>query len=300
MQHYSAAQTAEHLPFASLVDALAQAVQDYADGSIICPERVVVGAPEGSGLLMAMPCAGPDLLATKLLTICPDNAGTHRPTIQGQVICADARNGELLFSLDGPTVTMRRTAGISLLGIRLLARTPPKKFLIIGTGVQAGAHCAALASLHPTATVFIRGRTPERAMEFCERHKALPLDLRPAAPQDKHFDVIITATASKHILYDECPDPSCLIIGVGAFRPDMIEIGPRIVHASRLYVDDPIGAPSEAGDLIQAGVEWHSVYPLASALQTMPPTGEAIFFKSVGCAAWDLAACRVVQHNNLT
>lgn len=57
MKHYSAAQTAEYLPFASLVDALAVAVQDYANGAITCPERTVVGAPGGTGLLMAMPCA---------------------------------------------------------------------------------------------------------------------------------------------------------------------------------------------------------------------------------------------------
>lgn len=296
MKHYSAAQTAECLPFASLVDALAVAVQDYSNGAITCPERTVVGAPEGTGLLMAMPCASPDILVTKLLTICPDNAGTSRPTIQGQVTCADAKTGEILFSLDGPTVTMRRTAGISMLGIRLLARKPVRKVLIIGTGAQASAHCAALASLHPQTTVFVRGRTPERAKDFCERHQALPLDLRPAAPQDIRFDVIITVTPSRECLYNEQPAPESLIIGVGAFRPDMIEVGPRTVHASQLYVDDPIGAPSEAGDLLQAGVDWARVCSLASALHTPPSLERAVFFKSVGCAAWDLAACRVVPH----
>ncbi|MCP1242491.1 delta(1)-pyrroline-2-carboxylate reductase family protein [Acetobacter lambici] len=294
MKHYSATQTAELLPFAALVDRLALTVQDYANGDIICPERAVVGAPKGTGLLMAMPCASADILVTKLLTICPDNAGTTRPTIQGQVTCADARTGDLLFSLDGPTVTMRRTAGISMLGIRLLARNPTKKVLLIGTGAQASAHCAAFASLHPQTTVMVRGRTSDRTKDFCERHKTLPLDLHPAHPDDKNFDVVITVTPSRHCLYDEQPTPDCLIIGVGAFRPDMIEVGPRVVHASRLYVDDPIGAPSEAGDLIQAGVDWSCVHSLASAMHTPPPTGQAIFFKSVGCAAWDLAACRVV------
>lgn len=294
MKHYSAAQTRDALPFPALVDALALTAQAYAEGDILCPERSVVPAPGGSTLLMTMPSVSQHLLVTKLLTICPDNAGTDRPTIQGQVTCANAHTGELLFSLDGPTVTMRRTSAISLLGIRLLARGPVRRVLMIGTGTQARAHCEAFAALYPDATLVVRARTAERAATFCGQQADLPLDIRPEEPHEERFDVVLTVTSSRAILYDGPPDPDCLVVGVGAFQPDMIEIGPQIVRNSTLYVDDPVGAPSEAGDLIQAGVNWADVRPLASALHTPPPKDHPIFFKSVGCAAWDLAACRVL------
>ncbi|GAN69175.1 delta(1)-pyrroline-2-carboxylate reductase family protein [Acetobacter orleanensis] len=294
MRHYSAAQTREALPFPALVEALARTAQDYADGTVRCPERSVVPAPGGSTLLLTMPAVSQDLLVTKLLTFCPDNASTSLPTIQGQVLCASARTGELLFSLDGPTVTMRRTSAISLLAIRLLAHGPVRRALMIGTGTQARAHCEAFAALYPDSMLAIRGRTPERAASFCQQQADLPIHIRPEHPQEDPFDVVLTVTNSRTVLYDEAPSPECLVIGVGAFQPDMIEVGPRIVRNSALYVDDLAGAPGEAGELIQAGIDWNTVQPLAAALRTPPPNNQPIFFKSVGCAAWDLAACRVL------
>ena len=294
MKHYSATQTREALPFPDLVEALAQTVQAYADGAVICPERSITPSPHSSTLLLNMPSVSQDLLVTKLLTLCPDNAGTSRPTIQGQVTCANSRTGELLFSLDGPTVTMRRTSAVSLLGIRLLARGPVRRVLMIGTGTQARAHCEAFAALYPNITLVVRARSPEAAAAFCQQQTDLPLAIRPEQPDEPPFDVVLTVTSSREILYDAPPDPACLVIGVGAFQPDMIEVGPAIVRNSVVYVDDPIGAPGEAGDLIQAGIDWKTVRPLASALHTPPPAGRPVFFKSVGCAAWDLAACRVL------
>ncbi|MCP1230253.1 delta(1)-pyrroline-2-carboxylate reductase family protein [Acetobacter indonesiensis] len=294
MQSYSASETRALLPYPALLDALARTMQDYAAGLIRCPERLTVGAPDRSSVLMTMPTASKDLLVTKLLTICPDNAGTEHPTIQGIVTCADARTGVLLFSLDGPTVTMRRTSAVSMLGIKLLTHRPAKKVLIIGTGAQAVAHIDALSILYPDSTVHIRGRTPDRATTFCQQHSTPNFPLHPEQPGEHPFDVILTVTASTSPLFDSMPTPECLVIGVGAYRPDMIEVGPQIVRNSLLYVDDPIGAPTEAGDLIQAGIDWQTVRPLASALTTPAPENSPVFFKSVGCAAWDLAACAVV------
>lgn len=300
MKHYSADQTRALLPFPALLDMLARTVAEYAQGSLICPERTVVAAPQSSSLLMVMPCASKDILVTKLLTICPNNAGTSNPTIQGQLTCADTKTGRILFSLDGPTVTMRRTAAISMLAIRHLARGPVQRVLILGTGAQASAHCQAFAELYPGIAVTIRGRNLDRAEAFCLQHQALPLNLQPDHGSDKKFDVVITVTASSHVLYDEQATADCLVIGVGAFRPDMVEVGPQVICKSRLYVDDPVGAPTEAGDLLQANVDWRRVQALASALHTSPPEREPVFFKSVGCAAWDLAACRVVVDHHAT
>ena len=62
-----------------------------------------------------------------------------------------------------------------------------------------------------------------------------------------------------------------------------------------MIVDDPAGARHEAGDLIQAGVDWSGVISLGDVLKGTANVAGPIFFKSVGCAAWDLAACRVAR-----
>jgi 1-piperideine-2-carboxylate/1-pyrroline-2-carboxylate reductase [NAD(P)H] len=80
---------------------------------------------------------------------------------------------------------------------------------------------------------------------------------------------------------------------VGSFSPDAAEIDAATVRGSRLYVDDPVGARAEAGDLIRAGVDWTQVQALAAALEAGGPAQGPVLLKTVGNAAWDLAAARV-------
>ncbi len=70
------------------------------------------------------------------------------------------------------------------------------------------------------------------------------------------------------------------------------------MHGSALYVDDLAGAKHEAGDFIQAGVDWASVTGIAALVGgtvPLPAASTPVLFKSVGCAAWDLGACRVAR-----
>ncbi|MBB2203834.1 delta(1)-pyrroline-2-carboxylate reductase family protein [Gluconacetobacter takamatsuzukensis] len=294
MQIFTAGQTADLLPFPELVDILRDVVRDYAAGDILSPERMVIDTADAGGHLLCMPSVAPDIMATKLITIFHGNRAL--PVIQGQVTCCDARDGAFLFTLDGPETTGRRTAAMSMLAIRLLHRTAPRHVLVIGAGTQAKGHVHALRALHPEATIRIRGRKPAAVAALCTALDPTGHHVRPEAPGDAEAaDIIITTTSSHQIVYDAAPRPGRLVIGVGAYRPEMIEIGPNLVLNSRLFVDDPIGAPSEAGDLIQAGVDWQTVHPLATAIDTPPPPDMPVLFKSVGCAAWDLAACRLAR-----
>lgn len=73
----------------------------------------------------------------------------------------------------------------------------------------------------------------------------------------------------------------------------MAEIGPHTLAGSEVFVDDPEYAKQEAGDLLQAGVDWASVRSLIDALRDAPAAGRPIVYKTVGTGAWDLAAGRV-------
>ncbi|MBS1091927.1 delta(1)-pyrroline-2-carboxylate reductase family protein [Gluconobacter sp. Dm-74] len=290
MRILSADETRQALPFQPLITALRTAITEYRDGTIICPERLVVPTADQRGSVLSMVACGPDLIAHKLLTIFPEN--TDLPTLQGQVTGLDAQDGHFLFAMDGITATERRTAAISMLGLSCFRPKRLENILLIGTGAQARVHLEALNEFYPGLSVTIRGRNAQRIMSLIEGPYPA-LRIQAERDTENQYDAVISVTSSQKILFDGQASPETLVIGVGAYRPDMIEIGPNIVLNSLCVVDDPVGAPHEAGDIIQAGKNWPDVVALADCLRGKQPLGQPIFFKSVGCAAWDLAACRL-------
>jgi 1-piperideine-2-carboxylate/1-pyrroline-2-carboxylate reductase [NAD(P)H] len=296
-EHFSAAQTAALLPFPMLVNELERAAQQYAAGLIVSPPRL--GVPFSHGTLLSMPAVADDMVVHKLITVCPGNAALGLPTITGTVTAYAARTGQPSFVLDGPTVTGRRTAAISMLAVTALGACPPRAMLLVGTGRQSSYHVEAIAAMFPAARVVVQGTTAARATQFCQQFRDLPCAPVPLDPQAAplDYDVVITLTTSKSPVYSEPAKRSRLIVAVGAFTPDAAEIDPDTVHASQLYVDDLAGATHEAGDLIQANVAWDQVRTLHAALLAASTEPRPVLFKSVGCGAWDLAACRTAATN---
>ncbi|SAL14485.1 bifunctional Delta(1)-pyrroline-2-carboxylate/Delta(1)-piperideine-2-carboxylate reductase [Caballeronia telluris] len=289
-------ETARLLPYDRLVATLEATMMEYADGRIASPERMVVPLAEGA-VMLSMPASARDLAMHKLVNVCPRNRALGLPTIHGQVTAFDASTGVPQFMLDGPTVTGRRTAAVTMLGIRSLFGPAPGEVLVIGTGKQAIHHVEALTSLFPAARVLIAGSQPARAEAFCAAHGALSANLTPLAGDvPDSVDVVITATTSKTPVYTLAARQGRLVIGVGAFTPDAAEIAASTVLGSAVYVDDPAGARHEAGDLIQAAIDWNVVQPLVKVLRDDGTRGaRPLLLKTVGCAAWDLAACRVAR-----
>ncbi|EDT03009.1 ornithine cyclodeaminase/mu-crystallin [Burkholderia ambifaria IOP40-10] len=106
---------------------------------------------------------------------------------------------------------------------------------------------------------------------------------------------MVTLTTSRTPVYREAAREGRLVVGVGAFTADAAEIDADTVRHSRLVVDDPAGARHEAGDLIVAQVDWQRVASLADVLRGAFERSGPLLFKTVGCAAWDLAACRTAR-----
>jgi len=289
-------ETAKLLDFSSLVDAIKLASQEYAKNKICSPERMVVPMPS-NGVMLSMPATSADIAIHKLVNVQPANHALNIPTINGQVSVYDAETGSPLFLLDGPEVTGRRTAAVSMLVIRTFLEAQPEEILIIGTGTQATYHLRAIHALHPQAKVWMRGLNAADSQSFCDKNRSIHSELHPADPDifPEGVQVVITVTTSTVAVYDEQAITGKLIIGVGAFKPEMAEIGKTTLFGSDIYVDDPVGVRHEAGDLIQAGIDWEKTRSLAEALTEKPDLKRPIVFKSVGTAAWDLAACRVAK-----
>lgn len=291
-----AARTAQLLDFTSLREALAQAAAEVDAGTLLSPPRMAV--PFGcGGVLLSMPATAPDIAIHKLVTVQRANARQGLPTIHGVVTVCDAATGRPLCLLDGPEVTGRRTAAVTLLAIRALLGRAPGQVLVVGTGAQARFHLQALQALHPAARVWVRGRSAASTQTFCAAARNLHANLAPC-PTDTPagIDAVITLTTSTEPVYDEAPRAGRVVIGVGAFKPEMAEIGQRTLDGSDLYADDPLGARHEAGDLLRAGVDWSRVKSLGTLLREGPDRSRPAVFKSVGTAAWDLAAARTALH----
>lgn len=295
---FDAAATAALLDFNLLVDALAEASVQHEAGEIHAPVRV--GVPLGAdGVLLSMPASARDVAIHKLVSVAPGNARRGLPTIFGNVTVCDGETGRPEFILDGPTVTARRTAALSMLGVRVLHPSRPRAALIVGTGQQAQAHALAMRSLYPAARLWVQGRSAEAEAAFCARLEAQGVTVAGVAANGgaiaAEVDTVVTATTSPLPVYTEAARASRLVIGVGAFTPDAAEIAAATIGASRVFVDDMQAAQAEAGDLIQAGVDWSRVRTIGAAVRDGVERGGAVVLKTVGSGAWDLAAGRVAR-----
>ncbi|MBA3597480.1 MAG: delta(1)-pyrroline-2-carboxylate reductase family protein [Methylibium sp.] len=297
MPVFDAAATRALLPAAALVEAVIQAMRARRAGSLNAPERLALPLP-AEGSYLVMPAADAELAITKLVTVHPHNSGCGLPTIQGLVLVTDAGNGQPLMLLDGPTLTARRTAAVTALGLRVLSRQPLRSVALVGTGAQALEHARLLAELGGLERVEVVGRDQARVAAFVD---AVVLScpgvrLRAAVSIDEalsRVDAVVTlTTATRPVLPDGLRD-ELLVVGVGAFQPHMAELPPSLLRLRAVVVDALPGARHEAGDLIQAGIDWGSVTELVDHLDVSGAPGPAPVFKTVGQAAWDLAAAHV-------
>lgn len=307
MHILDAQQTAAALSYARLVPALAQAAQEFADGRITAPERQVVPI-DANSVLLSMPAVSADLSVTKLITVHGDNARHGLPAIQGEVIVFETQTGRRIALLHGPTVTARRTAAMTLLGIQTLVPAKPTSALLIGTGVQAAAHADALVEFFGVTQFWIVARDVARMQAFCSelstRHAdrgivASPLAADAMQKDVPATDVLIALTTSRTAVIPARLAPQTLAVGVGAFKPDMVEFPAALLAERTIVVDDLGGAKHEAGDLIQAGVDWNRVRAIGDILagrgEKLQPAQGLPVFKTVGQASWDLAAARVAR-----
>ncbi|MBP0599157.1 delta(1)-pyrroline-2-carboxylate reductase family protein [Herbaspirillum sp. LeCh32-8] len=307
MHILDAQQTAAALPYAQLVAALESAAQEFVSGAIRAPERLVVPI-DASSVLLCMPAIADDLSVTKLITVHADNGRHQLPAIQGEVVAFETHTGRRIALMDGPTVTGRRTAAMTMLGIKTLLPRTPKSALLIGTGAQAAAHADALVEFFGVTQFWVAARDLPRTQAFCsalcERHPsavASPLPVELLQRDLPHTDVLIALTTSRTAVIPEHVAPDTLAIGVGAFKPDMVEFPAALLHARSVVVDDLGGAHHEAGDLIQAKVDWDHVVALGDVLSgkvdraALGKNGALPVLKTVGQASWDLAAARVMR-----
>ena len=289
------AQTAARLPYLLLVKEL---VRLLGDSTVQVPPRLVQPLA-GGGSLFVMPALDARTAITKLITFTPANAGSGLATIQGDVVVFDVARGQRRLVMDGPTVTARRTAAVSLLAAQQLAPCPQGPLLIVGAGVQGTAHLEAFAEGLDIREVVIASRSDASAQQLAAHARSL--GLRAGVVTDANAaladcPLVVTCTPAHGVVLTALPRSDAFIAAVGAFTPHMVELSPELCQhfaTQGTVVVDTMEARHEAGDLLQAGLDVAGFASLADVLraEAFPVTGP-VLFKSCGWAGWDLAAAR--------
>ena len=299
------------LPMDDCIEVMAAALRALARDEAVLPLRSMVWLPDRSGLLGLMPgyLGEPRSFGLKVVSIMPGNHGGEYDSHQGVVMLFGVEHGEPLAVMDAGSITAIRTAAVSGVATRALARADAGDLAILGSGVQAVSHLDAMRAVRPLRRVRVWSRTRANAEGFAAREAArtrLPVEAveSPRAAVEG-ADLVCTTTAAREpVLAGAWLAPGAHVNAVGACFKDARELDAAAVARARLYVDRRESALAEAGDFLLARAEGavgdaHIVGELGDLLLgRLPGRGgadEVTLFESLGIAIEDLAAAHSVH-----
>ena len=304
------AEVARLLPMGDCIAAMEGALKALARGEAMVPLRQVMPLPHGLGAAAAMPGFSETLKAigVKVISVFPGNRGTDYDSHQGAVLLFEAGHGSLKAIVDATEVTAIRTAAVSAVATRALARPNAGDLAILGSGVQARTHLDAMFLVRPIKRVRVWSPTPGHAQMFAEKEsRRHALEVEPmgsARGAVKGADIICTVTSSREpVLRGEWIEPGAHVNAVGSSVKSTRELDTAAVKKSRLFVDARESALAEAGDIVmplaeKAIREDHIRAEIGEVLlgtaEGRKSSREITLFKSLGLAIEDLAAVHFI------
>jgi len=283
-------QVRRHLRMEELIPAMEKALIDFSAGKVIQPVRLVITVDPPGGFFGMMPALA-NGLGLKIVTFYPSNAERDIPTHMATIFLVDPETGAPLAVMDGRLITEMRTAAVSAAATKLLAAPEARVLAILGSGVQARSHHAALRLVRQFEEVRVWSFTPAHAERFAEEIGATAM---PAEAAVRDADVVVTATSSRmSILQGAWLKPGCHVNAVGACRPDWRELDDRAM-TNVVFVDSREGAMKESGDVILSGAKIYAELGQALAGLIDSRANETTIFKSLGMAVEDIAAAMLV------
>ena len=260
-----------------------------------------------SGTLLVMSAIQPDTLAgVKIIT---HNVNRSSGIISYIYVAIDPVSGAPIALIDGETLSTRRTAAVSVVASRHLARENPGRILIIGTGPVARQLVAAYGTAYPNASLQLWGRRPQRVQLILDSFANGAVRVDAAGDLDRSLrgaDIVSCATGSfEPIVKGELLRPGAHVDLIGGFTPTMREADDAVFRRADRVVTDSVRALQEAGDLCQpiasGALRADCILSLEELLAA--PTFQRTdidaltVFKSVGNAVFDLAAAGLaIEH----
>jgi alanine dehydrogenase len=297
------------LPMPDLIAAMEGAMAQFSAGVVQQPVRSVIEVGPDQAFFGIMPAAmsHPPAVGAKLVTVFDRNHARGLPSHLATIVLLDHETGALRAVLDGRYITEARTAAVSAVSVKQLARPDASVLAVIGSGVQARSHVDALR--HVRDLTEVRAWSPtaaHREMFAADVRDGLGLNARAMATAGdavRGADLIVLATSSRTpVIDDEDVGPGTHIAAVGACRPDQREMPALLIKRARVFVDSRAAARHEAGDLLiplRDGIitEPHFTHELGDVVAGRVPgrerASQVTIFKSLGLAVEDMVAAHL-------
>jgi ornithine cyclodeaminase len=297
------------LPMGDCIELMAEVLADLTRGAVWQPLRFVVRPPDEPSLMGLMPAhrSQPQpAYGLKIVCIFPGNPARGLDAHQGGVLLFDGETGAPRALLDASAVTEIRTAAVSGVATRLLARADATELAILGSGVQARSHLEAMAKVRPFARARVWSRTAEHARALAAEASApFPVEAVPSAEEAvRGADVVVTATSSREPIVERAwLEPGTHVNAVGSSIPTARELDAETVAAASLFADTRESMLNEGGDYLlavrEAGIGREHIRAelgelLVGAHEGRRSPDELTVFKSLGIGVEDLAAAELV------
>jgi alanine dehydrogenase len=297
-----------------LIDAMASALKSFSAREVEQPVRSIISVDGNRAFFGTMPAfARADsggALGAKLVTVFEANHAKGLPSHLASILLMDPQTGALKALLDGRYITEARTAAVSAVSSRLLARKAARSLAIIGSGVQAKSHLEALSRVHTLKQVTVWSPNRAHRERFVDEARSAAASAHTAAPTigcvDHAGEAVIGADVIALVTSSPAPviesgwvKPGAHVISVGACRPNQREMDPELTARATFFVDSRDAALVESGDLVMGISEGrfgpdHIAGELGQALTGAVPgrtsDTEITIFKSLGMAVEDVTA----------
>jgi ornithine cyclodeaminase/alanine dehydrogenase-like protein (mu-crystallin family) len=284
---------------ADCIDLMADALGALARGDVHNPLRPVVRPPGHPSLMGLMPAhrgGEAPLWSLKALTIVPGNSARGLDSHQGFVALFDGDTGAPTAIVNAGGITAVRTAAVSGLATRLLAREDVQTLAILGTGTQGRSHLEAMLAVRDFERIVVwsaSGRSLEGGESVGTAEEAV-----------RDADVICTVTANAEpILKRDWLKAGVHINAVGSSIPTTRELDSATMRDAALFVDRRESTLNEAGDFLipqnegvlgPDDIRAEIGELVIGTAEGRRSDDEITVFKSLGLAVEDLAAAEFV------
>jgi alanine dehydrogenase len=333
------------LPVRECIDVMREAFVALAEGRATVPVRTALGVGDRDQRLLLMPAvmraaaadatmtgpstptvagtttatanaeaseSAPAWFGAKVLSVVPGNAAKGRDSHQGVIVLFEGEYGSVVAMIEAGAVTAIRTAAVSAVATQALARADASCLGLIGSGVQAASHLAAMAAVRPLREVRVWSPDRERCAAFVKRATdefgvnaetgariAISAVARPRDAVAEADIICAVSAATTPVIESSWIRAGTHINAVGTHRPHERELDSATIQRARVFVDYLPSAMEEAGDILipltEKAIERAHVLGDLTSLVTNRVPGriepkDVTIFKSVGLAIEDLAA----------
>ena len=290
---------------AECIELMSDALASLARGEVYQPLRTIIRPPDARGLLGLMTAyrsGEHGAFGLKAICVFPGNPSLGKDAHQGTVMLFSQETGEPLALMNAAQITALRTAAVSAVATRLLARPDAAELGIIGAGVQARTHLVALACVRSIRRARVACRNREHAVQLVREMQdkvSFPIESvesNEAAVRDA--DIVVTATSSQQPVIDrDWFSAGTHINAIGTHSAQSREIDTATMAAASLFTDRRESLLNEAGDYVLAAMEG-AVTPesviaeigelIIRTKQGRTSPSEITLFKSLGLAIEDV------------